>query len=164
MNKQILTDGKMQELFGANYKNILYYNFDAGQWNVKKYHGKVLLNQDIDATAANYMLSCLKKIKTFQGKEVVAVATMLVANKGRELGRVVSRPVASPDGSSVVGTVVCRDESTGQILPVSNKWVSGSNFLNHNNAVQFGAFMFCNAGIENKDLCRALALINKRQK
>ncbi|MBR5153170.1 MAG: hypothetical protein IKW57_00010 [Alphaproteobacteria bacterium] len=162
MSKQILTDSKMQELFGVNYKHILYYNFDTEQWNANKYQGFVLLNQDIDSAAARYMQQNLQAVKGFEDKEIVAVATMLVAQKHRGNGAIVSKPIFNAGGCSVVGTVVCRDRLTGQILPVSNKWIGGSNFVKHSSAVKYGAFAFCNSGGNEKS--RALRVIHERQK
>ena len=34
---EVLTDDKMRDLFGTNYSNIIYYNYDKGAWNRNEY-------------------------------------------------------------------------------------------------------------------------------
>ncbi|MBR5153171.1 MAG: hypothetical protein IKW57_00015 [Alphaproteobacteria bacterium] len=128
-NKELLTDAKMHELFGANYKHILYYNFDEKRWNTDRYfYGLTDLEFATDIT--KQAKPVFARAKAFRGMELVAVIVMAVEDKVYlGFGDVARNPkpfVKNPGAS--VGTIVCRDKSTGKIVYEPNAWLGISRW------------------------------------
>lgn len=163
--KEILTDDKMADLFGENYKGILYYNFDRKKWNSDRYMGISVKGQDIDTANAVEMRTKMHRMKDFADYELVAVVTMVVPFTVYPTHDVfVENPRYDLRGDCVVGTIVCRDKRSGRILPVDNRWVAVLRFKNHTAACATGSFRFVFEGATNSLYRKLLAERPGRQK
>ena len=122
--KEELTDYKMQNLFAANYRGILYYNYDTSSWNTDKYQGTECIDADALGRKAGYLKEFLENMPGFKNLELVAYVTML-NNVDYFPGwcESIEKPVFSRLGKSVLANIVCRSRKSGRILPVSNSWV-----------------------------------------
>ena len=118
-----LNVSRMQELFGANYKGILLYNFESQLWNRSEYQGA---KPDL-ADCSN--ADSVRKSWPDKSMDLVALATMTI-NDANFKGwcEPVQKPVFSQKGNSVVATFVCRDKVTGKILPLPTNWIGVSGF------------------------------------
>ena len=115
---------RIQELFGANYKGVLLYNFETQQWNRSEYQG-------VQAVATNSGTDLIRKNWPDKFTDLVAMATMTM-NGANFCGwcEPVKKPVFSQKGSAVVATFVCRDKATGKILPLPVNWIGVSDCVN----------------------------------
>lgn len=95
-NKEILTDDKMRQIFGANYSEVLYFNFDNGRWNRRKYRGYKISDQFLDTNNAKLMKVDFDACAFAKAYELAALA---VRNRGRTL----------------IGGVLLRDLKSGKI-------------------------------------------------
>lgn len=103
ISKEVLTDDKMCQIFGANYSDVVSFNFDAGRWNKRKYHGYLILDQFLDTNNAKLMKMAFDKYSCEHGYELVAVAS-------RAIDGVLS------------GAVVVRDLRDGKIIKQPSEW------------------------------------------
>lgn len=129
--RERLTDVKMQELFGANYRGIIYYNFDKQSTFSSGYSGAL---DAADHIIPTYVHSCrvvLEREPLFADREIVATVVMSTAQQkpapASVQGREFINPVHAPQGSVVVGTLVTRDCATGKINPVPTSWLGVCN-------------------------------------
>lgn len=120
-NPEIMSNDKMVELFGNNYRGVVVYNFDTMQWNTKMYNGTKLRNWGTPfLDEAKHVF----ELATFKDLDVVACAMMSVNNQMFPgWGQKVNKPVFAPGAQNMVGTLVCRDGFTGRIMPVPDDWV-----------------------------------------
>ncbi len=148
-NKEILTDLKMQELFGANYEGLMYYNFDAGKWNCDRFMGFCVPYQDKTEQAAIELKKILDAELERKNWEVVAIVTTLIRDKYfMGVGERVNRPRFNAKGRSVVGTIVRRDKNTGKILTVPVDWIGVFNDNTLCGAIWFAGRDFLNSALQ----------------
>ena len=121
--KELLTVGKMKSLFGAAYKDIVYFNFDTGLWNRSSYLGFGIGNQNIDTRNALEMKSAVEKESEMQGREVVASVVKAVDRDDYPGDGRISSGAKYKRSSNVIGTLVLRDKNTGKILPIAPCWL-----------------------------------------
>lgn len=145
-----LTDDKMRELFGAKYKNIIYYNFDLDTWNTMD----VTTNQTA-TTAMQNMKSAMQSERAFN-RDIAACAIMPIAWGHKGIGQIIQNPTYSQFGKYIVGTVVCRDNNTGKILPLPHDWMCGDVFSTPENAIASAPITFPTRLSENAILRRQL--------
>ena len=163
--KEILTDGKMRELFGDNFARITYYNLDANKWFG---NGVSSFNERASKCGANNM----RNIKTlmesdvvFRDLEMVAGVTMIVDDRlFPGWAETVRNPMSCVFGKSVLATLVCRDKRTGKILPVPVSWVGVNKFACSTTAESQGALFFTQNGVGSHQFRRALAHQHIKQK
>ena len=122
VERELLTDQKMKSLFGANYKNIVSFNFDAGAWNRSSYLGFSIGNQNIDTRDAIEMRRMLELDERVKNFEIVATVTMSVPDELYPGTHNVGRDVKYKRARNIVGTVVLRNKATGKILKPNNTW------------------------------------------
>lgn len=136
--KEELNERKMMDLFGANYRGILYYNFDTNSWNTHNYRGCASIDADTMGRKAGYLKEFLENMSRFSDFELVAYVTML--NKSDSFPgwcEVLEKPVFSRLGESVLANIVCRSRKSGKILPVPSGWIGIRAFKNNADAVRF---------------------------
>lgn len=136
--KEELTDYKMQNLFAANYRGILYYNFDTKSWNTNRYQGAEYIDADMFGRKAGHLKEFLENMPEFKNLELVAYVTML-NNSDYFPGwcESIEKPVFSRQGKSVLANIVCRSRKSGRILPVSNSWIGVKACPDNVTAVHF---------------------------
>lgn len=129
--KERLTSEKMQELFGANYRGIVYYNFDKKVHFSLGYEGALSASAPIAPNNAAECKTVLEHEPLFSDREVVATVVMSIApqKSGTSMiqGKKIKNPVHAPQGSTVVGTLVTRNCTTGKINPVPTTWLGVCN-------------------------------------
>ena len=141
--KEILTDDKMRQILGANYNDVIYYNFDKAAWNADSYLGFKIENQAEYTKIANQCKALVESDAQFEPFELVAVVTMVIDDEQyTEFGAKVKKPKFSKFGKSTVGTLVQRDRKSGKILPVSENWMGSGEYVFRINVARNG-----NAGI-----------------
>ena len=135
IDKEILTDEKMHELFGVNYSGLLYFNYDLGCWNRDVYLGQKIHDQFVDTKHALSMMSIFNADLFKNRREIVAVVAMVcrVVNAGI--------PVLCERGTSVAGNIVLRDLQNGRILPVADNWVMAARFATAETAIQNAGYI-----------------------
>lgn len=113
-NKEILTDDKMRTLFVANFSDVLYFNFDNGRWNKRKYQGVKIADQFLDTNNAKEMKRTLDPYLNKNGYELVAVAARGAIDEG-----------TPPNDFSrdIIGSIVIRDLYSGKIIPSPTSWL-----------------------------------------
>lgn len=127
---EVLTDDKMRDLFGTNYSNIIYYNYDKGAWNRNEYLG-------YDLTVANHMTSqywapAVKGIidREYANIELVACVVMMIeARDYKRGGAIVKAPHFDPLGTAFVGNVVYRNRRSHKIAPIGSDWICAGHFV-----------------------------------
>jgi len=132
-NQEILTDKKMNELFsGKPY--ILYYNFDASNWNSARFMGHVRPNITKDTYDVIEMKKTLEKQLNFIDKEIVAVV-IITAIRYPGWGDLTHYHAICPDAkNTAVGTLVCRNKKTGKIMQQPKQYIGIGRYL-HESAV-----------------------------
>lgn len=162
-NKEILTDLKMQELFGANYEGLMYYNFDAGKWNCDRFMGFCVPYQDKTEQAAIELKKILDAELERKNWEVVALVTTMIRDKYFQgIANKVNRPVFNKRGKSVVGTIVRRDKNTGKILGVPVDWTGVYCDDTVCGAIWFAAKNFLNYALQLPEFRSALVRVHSR--
>lgn len=130
--KEVLTDNKMKKIFGANYKGLIFYNFDFEKWNVKNPIESVLKNK-------TYTLNLIKRIMDQKMQnlhlELVSLVTMPVADAnyigwGRSLGQ----QKYDKSGHILAGALWWRDKISGKLCRFNNCWQQGEFFLCERNS------------------------------
>lgn len=146
VKKEKLTAEKMQELFGTNYNNILYYNFDTKKWSAKHYIGFHIPAENMKSKYTSLFKDMLHSMRKFAGYELAGIAFMTI-DQSQYAGwkRDVVNPTFKPD-SAFVAKIICRDKKTGKIVPVSNSWFGVNNFNKAENAVRNGTLYFLRDG------------------
>lgn len=127
--KETLTKTKLQELFGAEYSMVRYYDYDRGCYGdghaISAGYGKfntdafriLKIKFGADARLKNYDLVA------------VVVKTIARQNVGQDIGRIITNPTSVPNKSghmatnAFASTVICRDKRTGKIVPVPTQWI-----------------------------------------
>lgn len=137
--KEILTAGKMRNLFGASYENIVYFNFDTESWNRSRYLGFTIGNQAVDARDAMEMKRVLEQKPEMQQLEVVASVTMATPDSEYPgTGNIAKNPIYKRS-ANIVGTLILRDKTTGKILPVAPCWVGVEDYKKMSIAAFYGS-------------------------
>ena len=169
-DKERLSDVKMQELFGANYKHVLYYDFDAKRWNTERYFfGLAGISNCTKLT--KQVKPVFERLKSFRGMELVAVVVMGIdARAFPGWGQVIKnpKPIVKKMGASV-GTIICRDKASGKIVCEPSPWLGircwgdDANVGTDNIMAQSADAMavFC---AKNTDFRKKLMNINANQK
>lgn len=126
--KEILTNTKICELFGANHNFIEWFDYDAGRLG----NGRTISKED--KITYNNFENILKNDARFNNYyELVAVISLSINPYPYSIspftGQVVRKPkYVKPNEkflgeTGFAGTIVCRDKKTGKILTVPNKWL-----------------------------------------
>ena len=122
-NKEILTEKKMNELFGKN-KYVLYYNFDANKWNTGYFMGYARADIEKDTSEIKKMKTILEKRLSFINTEIVAV---VIASDMKYPGWGNTTNIKAEPKNTAVGALICRNKKTGKILPQIKRRVYGKN-------------------------------------
>lgn len=139
VEKEILTDGKMKNLFGASYENIVYFNFDTECWNRSRYLGFTMGDQSVDARNAMEMKQMVEKEPEMQGLEVVASVTMSTPDcEYPGTGNIAGKPTYKR-ARNIVGTLILRDKVSGKILPPAPCWLGVDDYVKVSVAAFYGA-------------------------
>lgn len=131
---QHLNSATLCDVFGINYRGILYYDFETNAWSDNKYGGysvfAPMYPEDISSSIAPH--------RSAQGGTSVIALAVMTMNGAFFQGwcESVSNPVYSARGTSVVANLVRRDNVTGKIIPVSNNWVGIADMSDHHSAVK----------------------------
>ncbi|MBR5575275.1 MAG: hypothetical protein IKV93_01910 [Alphaproteobacteria bacterium] len=150
-----LTDAKMRELFGANYKNIVYYNFDTGTWNRDSYMGYSIGNQKTDTKNANEMRRVMES--DMNGWTLVAAAVMAVGDEDfSSVGAEIPSNVQYKRSGNIAGTVVLRNPM-GQIVNVRMPYIGVAKYEKISLASFFGADAFAYSVATNADFRQKFA-------
>ena len=139
VQKEILTTEKMKALFGASYKDIVYYNFDTATWNRPNYLGFTMGNQRIDALHAKEMKQLIEKEPEMQNLEVVASVTKSVPDEQYPGNGRVTPYAKYKRASNIIGTLVLRDKITGKVLSVPACWLGVEAYPKMSVAAFYGA-------------------------
>ena len=137
--KEILTTEKMKNLFGASYKDIVYFNFDTGTWNRPNYLGFSMGNQKIDTEHAMEMKRLVETESEMQALEVVASVTKSVPDAQYPGNGRVTPYAQYKRACNIVGTLVLRDRTTGKILSVPACWLGVEAYPKMSVAAFYGA-------------------------
>lgn len=141
--KEIITDDKMKQLFGANYSGLLYYDFDACEWNRSSWEGMDIDFQYIDEKHVYQLRQALSWMGKLNGLDLLAPVVMPVDNKfypGR--GQYIEKPIYQKYSDSLVGNFVCRSQKTGRILTPSKNWIGVDKFEDSYGLSQVGITRF----------------------
>ncbi len=126
--KEKLTANKVNELFGANYQFVEWFDYD--EW--KSNPGQSISNQD--SVIYRKFRNILKQDVRFnRNYDLVAVVSLSVCpspySNSPFLGQIIRRPrYVKPNtkflgATGYAGTIICRDKKTGKILSVPKKWL-----------------------------------------
>lgn len=127
VKKEVLTNEKMRELFGADYRFVEWFDYDTGRTC------KDATVSKMDKIIYRNFKSLLKSDARFSNKyELVAVVSLSINaypySNSPFVGQVVRKPkyvkpnVKFLGETGFAGTIICRDKKTGNILTVPNKW------------------------------------------
>ncbi len=150
--KELLTDQKMKTLFGAEYKNMVYFNFDAGAWNRNSYLGFSMGNQEIDTRNAIAMRRSLEFDKRMHGLEVVAAITMSVPDEIYPGTHQVAQKLKYKRSRNIVGTLLLRDRGTGKIIDTHGTWFGVEQYEKMSAAAFYGADGFAYTIAQNAQI------------
>ncbi len=140
-----LDTGKLRLLFGTNYRNILFYNFETSTWNKKEYLGYPIWNVRYNTLNVKKIKKHIEESKDYRHLEVLGVAVMPISLKKYKdfaFGTVISNPKFSSKGLGVVGAIVCRDRRIGQIMGLDANWVMVESYPTTQDLVQAAASRF----------------------
>ena len=141
--KEIITDDKMKQFFGKNYHGILYYDFDAGEWNRYSWEGMFIDDQYISEKHMNELRQALSWMGKMNGFDLLATVVMSVDSKNYPgKGQYVENPVYKPYEDMLVGTLVCRSQQTGRILNPGTRWIGVDRFEDWYGLTQIGISRF----------------------
>ena len=141
--KEIITDDKMKQLFGANYSGLLYYDFDACEWNRSSWEGMDIDYQFIDEKHMDELRQALGWMGKLKGLDLLAPVVMPVASIGFPgKGRYMENPVYQRYANCLVGNFVCRSQKTGRILTPSKNWIGVDKFEDSYGLSQVGITRF----------------------
>ena len=137
--KEILSQGKMKDLFGESYKNIVYFNYDTGVWNRPHYLGYSIGDQRVDTRDAMEMRRMIELEPQMQGYELVASVTMATDDENYPgTGRITHEPQYKR-ARNIIGTLILRDKKSGKILPVAPCWLGVESYPKMSIAAFYGA-------------------------
>ena len=154
---EILTDDKMKQIFGTNYSGLLYYDFDARQWNRDVWEGIDIDYQFIDEKHMYELRQAMGWMGKLNGLELLAPVVMPVGAKaypGR--GNFVESPMYQKYEDYLVGNFVCRSQQSGKILMPSKNWIGVDKFEDSYGLSQVGITRFAK-NIYNDDWYRERA-------
>lgn len=144
----LLTQNALRDLFGANYNNIFYYNFDIKKFGstykeVPFYMGTPL---SVNEKALQYCPRALNYLLAEYNMQLAAAVVMLTGQHDMKRGELIKNPTFDKNGRNIVGTIVTRNMITSDINPYNGNWVSlGQNGLYECTCVAlhrgFGDFM-----------------------
>ncbi len=121
--KETLTKTKLQELFGAEYSLVRYYDYDRGCYGdghaISAGYGK--LNTDA-FRILKIKFGADARLKNY---DLVAVVSKPIKNAGISLtrGHTLANPVTDTAQNAFASTVIYRDKRTGKIMPVPTNWI-----------------------------------------
>ncbi len=148
----LLDDNVMQVLFGINYKNILFYNFQTNTWNTKEFLGyKYGFHERYVTANVKEFKRAFDELFCKSGLELLACVVMPVSLQKYPClsGCVINKPVFKPNGRGVVGTVVCRDKVSGKLLSLGDRWIGVAGYKSVPELVQAGMSRFAVEGVRN---------------
>lgn len=138
-----LTDARIASLLGDT-SNLVYFNYDAGEWNRNRYNDYNILGQDTDTRRAKEFKSKIEKRNP--DYELVVMAVMTISKKDYPgWKKTIKNPKYSENGSGVVGNIILRNRKTGELV-AGNSWVGVNDYYNPNVAVRNGAYWFAYLG------------------
>lgn len=141
--KECITDDKMKQMFGTNWSGLLYYDFDACEWNRSSWEGMDIDYQFIDEKYMGDLRQALGWMGKLKGLDLLAPVVMPVASVGFPgKGRYMENPVYQKYANCLVGNFVCRSQKTGKILMPSKNWICVDKFENSNGLTQVGMVRF----------------------
>ena len=122
-DKEILTDKKMQELFGSNTNGIIYFNYDTGKWNRTEYMNTPIRYTEENTKYAYEFKKSMKNEPVFQDTEIIAYVIMAIKNTHyMDYEATITNPTYCPDGDFIVANIVRRSKKDGCILPINPTW------------------------------------------
>ncbi len=124
MSKEILTNEKFQQVMGANYSNVVSYNFDTGLWNTDTCAGYNIERDDVYLRGwLNSSKWILDRVLASNNQEVVAYVMMLTsAPDYKGVAKVSVNPRYDATGNAIVASVLCRDTHSGKISAALPTW------------------------------------------
>ncbi|MDO5012597.1 MAG: hypothetical protein Q4E56_03750 [Pseudomonadota bacterium] len=153
-----LTDAEMQQLFGANHSGLIYYNYDLECWNTNTLNNTGIPQQHSDTVRAQVLHQNTTIYPGIRMKncDLAAVAVMQTEPYFLpEIGRSIQNPTYIRDGKTIVGTLVWRNRSTGELHLPSIGWLVSGSFKFPATAVQESANSFLLLAIQRlRDMCK----------
>lgn len=142
-NVEILTDAKFAQIaHPTNPANMVWINLDTNKWNTDNYLGYKISDQNIDTKYAKVLRNMLRN--NLHGQDVVAFCIMAIgADKYTKMGGFIENPEFDANGTAVVANVATRD-ATGNIGPMSNKWIAVATYDNKFRVARDGMYGFLN--------------------
>ena len=155
----LLDDNVMQALFGINYKNILFYNFQINTWNTKEFMGyKYGFHERYVTANVKAFKRTFDELFCKSGLELLACVVMPVSLQKYPCltGCVINKPVFKANGRGVVGTVVCRDMVSGDLVSLRDRWIGVAGYKSVPELVQAGMSRFAVEGARNYPFIQTL--------
>ena len=138
--RERLTDLKLHNMFGENYRNIICYNFDNKLWNKSTLLNYDILNRQDTIQYAKLAKLTIEHNPDFKNFEVVAfVITIIPAQQHLFIGNFIERPHFTNDATAIAGNIICRNRKTGRIMPMSDFWLAGRGYTEQRHTVAHGA-------------------------
>ena len=132
---QHLNSATLPEVFGINYRGILYYDLQTNAWSANTYGG-YSVRLPIHSDEISSTISDATRNQSGDITQAFALAVMTISHAFFQgWCEPVNQPVFSPRGTSIVANLVYRDKNTGKIIPVSSKWVGIADASDHHSAV-----------------------------
>lgn len=164
-SKEVLTDAKMQELFGGLYKNIWYYDIEADKWNRHEYFKLTGGSYFFAENDMQQVKRIVQSQKEFENFEVLAPVVMSVSEKDYPgNGGIVQRVKYKSYSPYLVGTIVKRDRASGKIMRVPDKWVGVCEFADAYSLSQNGMRLMVEQILDKDYLLKALMSIHGKKK
>ncbi|MBO5833998.1 MAG: hypothetical protein J6R22_03525 [Alphaproteobacteria bacterium] len=163
---EVLTDDKMKQLFGANYEGLIYFDYEANEWNRYSWGLLTIDFQYIHTKHMQDLKEALRWTGAWRNVDLLAAVAMGVdAKYYKGQGQYVENPVWSDDcPKHMVGNLVCRDHKSGRILPVSKKWIGIEEFEEWYDLSQIGISRFAFNAQEHEWFRERAAALIQRQK
>ena len=146
---ETLNEKTLSNLFGPRYNSIIFYDFDIAAWNITQYNGERLIYQKIDTIASRIMKRTLEHEPLFKDMEIVGYA-ISTTNTTSDKFSIIKTPAENNYGTTLIGTIICRNKTNKKIIPFPNKWLTYKNYKHHESIAKNGACEFANFVTANR--------------